>query len=106
MARRAVRTARSDVVGSLLRPAHLREVRQRARDGNASRDEVRAAEDRAVREAIALQESAGLDGITHGELRRNSWGGTISLREMGIPPAPLSRFAFLPPHPRRWAPWE
>jgi len=98
--------ARSDVVGSLLRPAYLRDVRQRAREGAASRDEVRAAEDRAVREAIVLQESAGLDVITDGELRRNSWVVTIPLREVAIPDAPLSGFEFLPADPGWWSLWK
>src|SRR5437899_2925091 len=98
--------ARSDVVGSLLRPAYLREVRQRAREGAAGRDEVRAAEDRAVREAIVLQESAGLDVITDGELRRNSWVVTIPLREVAIPDAPLSGFEFLPADPGWWSLWR
>jgi len=98
--------ARSDVVGSLLRPAYLRDVRQRAREGAAGRDEVRAAEDRAVREAIVLQESAGLDVITDGELRRNSWVVTIPLREVAIPDAPLSGFEFLPADPGWWSLWK
>jgi len=106
MSGRAAGIARSDVVGSLLRPAYLRDVRQRAREGNASRDEVRAAEDRAVREAIVLQESAGLDVITDGELRRNSWVVTIPLREVGIPDAPLSGFEFLPADPGWWSLWK
>ena len=106
MSRPAAGVARSDVVGSLLRPAYLRDVRQRARDGTASRDDVRAAEDRAVREAIVLQESAGLDVITDGELRRNSWVVTIPLREVAIPDAPLSGFEFLPADPGWWSLWK
>lgn len=70
------RTARADVVGSLLRPTYLRETRQMVRDGAATDDELRAAEDRAVREAVALQESAGLDVISDGELRRTTWIAT------------------------------
>src|SRR5262245_55731325 len=106
MSGRAAGIARSDVVGSLLRPAYLRDVRPRAREGNASRDEVRAAEDRAVREAIVLQESEGLDVITDGELRRNSWVVTIPLREVGIPHAPLAGFEFLPADPGWWSLWK
>jgi len=104
--RPATNISRSDVVGSLLRPAYLRDVRQRAREGAASGDEVRAAEDRAVREAIVLQESAGLDVITAGELRRNSWVVTIPLREVAIPDAPLSGFEFLPADPGWWSLWK
>src|SRR6266508_5347635 len=68
---------RSDVVGSLLRPAYLREARKGVREGKLSAAELRAVEDHAVREAIGLQESAGIDVITDGELRRNSWVVTI-----------------------------
>ena len=59
--------ARADVVGSLLRPAYLREARQAVREGRMSDAELRVVEDRAVREAIALQEAAGLDVVTDGE---------------------------------------
>jgi 5-methyltetrahydropteroyltriglutamate--homocysteine methyltransferase len=100
------RSARADVVGSLLRPAYLREVRQRARAGTASAAELRAVEDRAVLEAIALQESAGLDVITDGELRRNSWVATIPLREEGVPHAPLAGYEFLPADPGWWSLWK
>ena len=91
--------ARSDVVGSLLRPAYLREARQGVREGRVSEAELHAAEDRAVREAIALQESAGLDVITDGELRRQSWVVTIPLREEGAAHAPLAGYEFLPAEP-------
>jgi len=73
--------SRADVVGSLLRPDYLREARKAAREGRLSVAELHTVEDRAVREAIALQESAGLDVITDGELRRGSWVVTIPLRE-------------------------
>ena len=99
-------TPRADVVGSLLRPAHLREVRQAAREGRADAAAVRAAEDRAVREAIAMQEAAGLDALTDGELRRQSWVITIPLREEGAARAPLSGFEFLPADPGWWSLWK
>ncbi|MDH3600899.1 MAG: methionine synthase [Candidatus Tectomicrobia bacterium] len=69
--------ARADVVGSLLRPAYLREARQDVREGQRSDAELRAAEDRAVQEAIALQESIGLDVITDGEMRREGWNAPL-----------------------------
>ena len=86
---------RADVVGSLLRPAYLRAARQGAREGRVAAEALRAAEDSAVREAIALQEAAGLDVITDGELRRSSWVITITLREEGAARAPLAGFEFL-----------
>src|SRR5271163_357884 len=47
---------RSDVVGSLLRPAYLKEARDRHEAGQLSEAEFKRTEDRAVDEAIALQE--------------------------------------------------
>ena len=98
--------ARADVVGSLLRPAYLREARRAVREGRMSDAELRAVEDRAVREAIALQEAAGLDVVTDGELRRNSWVVTIPLREDGAARAPLAGFEFLPADPGWWSLWK
>ena len=100
------RIARADVVGSLLRPSYLREARAGMRAGTVSDAELRAVEDRAVRDAIALQESAGLDVITDGELRRNSWVVTIPLREEGRVRAPLAGFDFLPADPGWWSLWK
>src|SRR5438105_13621283 len=101
-----VMTVRADVVGSLLRPPYLREARKAMRAGTLDDAGLRAVEDRAVREAIVLQESAGLDVITDGELRRNSWVVTIPLREVAIPDAPLSGFEFLPADPGWWSLWK
>src|SRR6266511_15440 len=100
------RVARADVVGSLLRPAYLREAREGARAGTVSEADVRAAEDRAVREAISVQESAGLDVITDGELRRQSWVVTIPLREEGASHALLAGYEFLPAEPGWWSLWK
>ena len=99
-------TPRADVVGSLLRPEALRLARQGAREGRVTPEALRAAEDRAVREAIALQEGAGLDVITDGELRRSSWVITIPLREDLAGHPPLSGFEFLPADPGWWSLWK
>jgi len=97
---------RADVVGSLLRPSYLREVRQAAREGRQTEAALRAAEDRAVREAIALQEGAGLDVVTDGELRRPSWVVTIPLRDDPTARSPLAGFEFLPAEPGWWSLWK
>ena len=99
-------TSRADVVGSLLRPEALRLARQGAREGRVTPEALRAAEDRAVREAIALQEGAGLDVITDGELRRSSWVITIPLREDAAARPPLGGFEFLPADPGWWSLWK
>jgi 5-methyltetrahydropteroyltriglutamate--homocysteine methyltransferase len=98
--------ARADVVGSLLRPVYLKEARQKAREGRLGAAGLRAVEDRAVREAIVLQEGAGLDVVTDGELRRNSWVVTIPLREEGVASAPLAGYEFLPTGPGWWSLWK
>ena len=66
-------TIRADVVGSLLRPEYLREARDAARAGTMEAGELRGLEDKAVLEAIALQEDAGIEAITDGEFRRYGW---------------------------------
>ncbi len=63
-------TIRTDVVGSLLRPDYLKAARQTFDEGKLSASEFQTFEDQAVREAVALQEFAGLDVITDGEMRR------------------------------------
>jgi 5-methyltetrahydropteroyltriglutamate--homocysteine methyltransferase len=70
-----VATVRADVVGSLLRPPHLKEARERLERGSLSPAEFKRIEDRAVDDAVRLQESVGLDIITDGELRRFAFYG-------------------------------
>jgi 5-methyltetrahydropteroyltriglutamate--homocysteine methyltransferase len=69
------RTYRADVVGSLLRPAFLVEARRRLAAGEISAAEFKREEDRAVDLAVELQEAAGLDVVTDGELRRVAFYG-------------------------------
>ncbi len=66
-------TSHTDVVGSLLRPPQLLRAREDAEAGRITAAELKAAEDRAVDEAVALQEDAGLDVVTDGEMRRLSF---------------------------------
>ena len=66
-------TARTDVVGSLLRPPWLLRAREDVAAGRITPAAFKAIEDRAVDEAISLQEEAGLDVVTDGEMRRLSF---------------------------------
>jgi len=68
---------RSDVVGSLLRPAYLIEARQQYEAGQLSAAEFKRLEDRAVDEAIQLQEEVGLEVVTDGEQRRYAFFGHL-----------------------------
>jgi 5-methyltetrahydropteroyltriglutamate--homocysteine methyltransferase len=62
---------RADVVGSLLRPPWLIQARQELRAGASALEVYKETEDRAVSEAIAIQEQAGVDVVTDGEMRRD-----------------------------------
>jgi len=70
-------TYHSEVVGSLLRPTYLVEAREQYAAGQLNAAEFKAIEDRAVNEAIALQEDAGIDVITDGEMRRYAFYGHL-----------------------------
>jgi 5-methyltetrahydropteroyltriglutamate--homocysteine methyltransferase len=70
-------TYHSEVVGSLLRPTYLTEARKQFEEGQLNARDFKAIEDRAVSEAIALQEAAGLDVITDGEQRRYAFYGHL-----------------------------
>ena len=70
-------TYRAEVVGSLLRPTYLAQAREQLAAGKLNAAEFKAIEDRAVNEAIALQEGAGIDVITDGEMRRYAFYGHL-----------------------------
>ncbi len=65
--------ARTDVVGSLLRPGELLEARERQERGEIGPSGFQRVEDAAVETAIRLQEDAGLAVVTDGEMRRLSF---------------------------------
>ncbi len=64
---------RADQVGSLLRPGKLKAARDQAARNEITPQQLHAIEDACIREAIALQESTGLQAITDGEFRRAFW---------------------------------
>jgi methionine synthase II (cobalamin-independent) len=94
----AVITARTDVVGSLLRPPELLQVRQRFERGSASAPELKQAEDRAVDAAVQMQEGAGLEVVTDGEMRRLSF-------QSGLPDA-VDGFGEVPLEAYLWGEWH
>jgi 5-methyltetrahydropteroyltriglutamate--homocysteine methyltransferase len=61
---------RAEVIGSLLRPDYLNEGRAALEAGRIDAADFKRLEDRAVDEALALQERAGVDVVTDGEMRR------------------------------------
>lgn len=69
----AVADVRAEPVGSLLRPDRLLRARTRREDGTLEPAQFKRTEDRAVDEAVARQEQAGLPVVTDGEMRRLSF---------------------------------
>jgi 5-methyltetrahydropteroyltriglutamate--homocysteine methyltransferase len=64
---------RAEHVGSLLRPNELKTAFRDAAQGGINPKQFAEIQDRAIRDAIAMQESVGLNSITDGEFRRGSW---------------------------------
>jgi 5-methyltetrahydropteroyltriglutamate--homocysteine methyltransferase len=64
---------RADHFGSLLRPAALKQARERHAKGEITPAELKAVEDREIKDIIKKQEAAGLQSITDGEFRRSWW---------------------------------
>jgi methionine synthase II (cobalamin-independent) len=81
-------TLRTDVVGSLLRPADWREARTRFERGEIDAGAFAAIERECVRRAIALQEAAGLGVVTDGELSRLNFQDSFGMAVSGYDAAP------------------
>jgi 5-methyltetrahydropteroyltriglutamate--homocysteine methyltransferase len=64
---------RADHVGSLLRPAAVKEARAKHAAGMLSAEELKAVEDREIERLVKKQEETGLQLATDGELRRSWW---------------------------------
>ena len=77
----ALAKIRTDVVGSLLRPDAVKQARVAFDEGKIDERALHAIEDDAVRTAVRLQEAAGLDVVTDGEIRRlnfqDSFGASV-----------------------------
>jgi 5-methyltetrahydropteroyltriglutamate--homocysteine methyltransferase len=64
---------RADHVGSLLRPASLKQAREKHAKGDISAADLKAVEDREIERVIKKQEEVGLQAVTDGEFRRSWW---------------------------------
>jgi 5-methyltetrahydropteroyltriglutamate--homocysteine methyltransferase len=91
-------TARVEHVGSLLRPPYLRRAREASAAGQITPAELKAAEDRAVRETVGWQEDIGLPVVTDGELRRESFQAELT--------AACDGFAGVSPDAWLWGDWH
>lgn len=85
-------TARTDVVGSLLRPPELLDALGRHERGELGELEFKRIEDRAVDDALALQAEAGLEVVTDGELRRLSFQSQLPASTDGFSEWSLDAF--------------
>ena len=75
---------RTDVIGSLLRPLALKQAYADRDAGKISPEELRGVEDETIRQAVGLQETAGLDVITDGEYRRLNFQDSFAASVSGF----------------------
>ncbi|MFL6799443.1 MAG: 5-methyltetrahydropteroyltriglutamate--homocysteine S-methyltransferase [Xanthobacteraceae bacterium] len=64
---------RADHVGSLLRPAALKQAREQHAKREITDAQLKAVEDREIERIIKKQEEVGLQAVTDGEFRRSWW---------------------------------
>jgi len=84
---------RADHVGSLLRPPALRQAFRSRAAGTIDDDAFAQVQDRAIRDAVRMQEEIGLPVVTDGEFRRGSYWGRLVERTEGLEVRPaLIRF--------------
>jgi len=88
MALRDTPPFRADHVGSLLRPPGLLGARAEHAGGRICADQLRAAEDDAIREVVRMQHDVGLRSATDGEFRRSSWHMDFIYQLGGVSTAP------------------
>ena len=90
--------ARSDVVGSLLRPPELLEARERFERGELAAADFKHVEGAAVEDALRLQDEAGMAVVTDGEMRRLSFQSQMTEAVEGFGDWDLDAFL--------WGKWQ
>lgn len=85
-------TVHADVVGSLLRPTALLNGQRQLASAAITAAQFKEIEDRAVDDAIALQESVGLEVVTDGEMRRQSFQSQMTAAVSGFGAFDLDAF--------------
>ena len=86
--RRTTPPFRADHVGSLLRPSELLRAREEFAAGRLTPEQLRTAEDDAIRAIVKMQGDVGLQSATDGEFRRASWHMDFIYQLGGIEKAP------------------
>ena len=90
--------ARVEHVGSLLRPQFLRDAREACARAELTPAQFKAAEDRAVREVVAMQEELDLPVVNDGEMRRESFQSELT--------AACDGFTGVDVNAWRWGQWH
>ena len=85
-------TVHADVVGSLLRPPELLAAQKRFAAGEIDADQFKQIEDRAVDDAVAVQEKIGFEVVTDGEMRRQSFQSQMTAAVSGFGEFDLDAF--------------
>ncbi|MBI3362089.1 MAG: cobalamin-independent methionine synthase II family protein [Chloroflexi bacterium] len=85
-------TSHTDVVGSLLRPPKLLQARKDFAEGKITPAAFKRIEDEAVDWAISIQEKAGIDVVTDGEMRRLSFQSQLPEAVEGFGEVTLDAF--------------
>ena len=85
-------TVHTDVVGSLLRPPELLAAQKRFAAGAITAAQFKQIEDRAVDDAIAVQEKIGFEVVTDGEMRRQSFQSQMTAAVTGFGEFDLDAF--------------
>lgn len=87
---------RADTVGSLLRPEAVQAARTQFAAGSIDAAALRRIEDAAIRDVVRLQEEIGLDVVTDGEFRRDSWYIDFVRKLQGVTIADGTSRSFVP----------
>jgi 5-methyltetrahydropteroyltriglutamate--homocysteine methyltransferase len=90
--------ARTDVVGSLLRPPDLLAAQEKLANGELTPSAFKRVEDKAVDDALELQVEAGLAVVTDGEMRRLSFQSQLPAAVHGFGEWDLDAFL--------WGEWQ
>ena len=84
----------ADVVGSLLAPPELADVQSYTPAREVGPEELKELQDRAIDDALAMQERAGVDVVTDGELRRVQFFDQFVVGMDGLAPGPGGSASF------------
>jgi len=88
----------AEVIGSMLRPDYLKAARRRWQVGELPTLAFKRIEDRAVDEAIVIQERCGVDVITDGEMRRTHFIAPLTDVITGVKEIPAFKRVWRLPH--------